>query len=263
MAIQVLLIDALNLIRRVDAAQRDGLGTKTGGSAVDSCVQSLRRALKESAPTHALSVFEGHGPSFRTGLYAPYKTGRPPMPKDLEESMPAIKEGFLGLGVKSVELGSWEADDIIATLACKVESRGGSVVILSTDKTFLQLLSGLVRVRDHFGKRDLDEGYVREKFGVRPYQLADLLALAGDSTNTIPGVPGVGMKTAAKLLAEFQGLENILAHAPAFGNRLGQAIVKHEDEALLFRELLRLKRDIDLGLNLQSFRFDPNQAFTA
>jgi protein Xni len=257
MAVCVLLIDALNLIRRVDAAQREALGGKMGGSAVDSCIQSLRRALKENSPTHAVSVFEGHGKSFRTDLYPQYKTGRPPMPRDLEESLPAIRQGFLQAGVSSVEIGSWEADDIVATLACKVESRGGRVVILSTDKIFLQLLSGLVRVRDHFGKRDLDEGYVVDKFGIRPYQVADLLALAGDPTNTIPGVPGVGMKTAARLLNEFQSLENVLAHAPAFGNRLGQSIVKHEEEALLFKGLLHLKRDIDLGLNLQSFRYQP------
>jgi protein Xni len=257
MAIHVLLIDALNLIRRVDAAQRDGIGGKMSDATVDSCVQSVKRALKECGPTHALCVFEGHGRSFRSGIYPRYKTGRPPMPEDLEESLPSIREGFLQAGVRSVEAETWEADDVIATLASKVETKGGRVLILSTDKIFLQLLSGLVRVRDHFGKRDLDEGFVMEKFGVRPYQLVDLLALAGDPTNTIPGVPGVGMKTAAKLLAEFQGLENILAHAPAFGNRLGQAIAKHEEEAVMFQGLLRLKQDIDLGLNLQSFRFAP------
>jgi protein Xni len=260
MAITVLLVDALNLIRRVDAAQREGFEKKMGGSAVDSCIQSLRRALKECSPTHALAVFEGHGRSFRTDVFPQYKTGRPPMPSDLEESLPAIREGFLQAGVKSVEMGAWEADDVIATLACKVESHGGRVVILSTDKIFLQLLSGLVRVRDHFGKRDLDEGYVTEKFGIRPYQLVDLLALAGDPTNTIPGVPGVGMKSASKLLSEFQSLENIIAHAPAFGNRLGQAIVKNEEQALLYQGLLVLKKDIDLGLNLQAFRWQPQPA---
>jgi protein Xni len=257
MAITVLLVDALNLIRRVDAAQRDGMGGKMSGSAVDSSVQSLRRALKECAPTHAVCVFEGHGRSFRHDLFPQYKTGRPPMPADLEESLPAIREGFLQAGVKSIEPAGWEADDVIATLACKVESRGGGVVILSTDKIFLQLLSGLVRVRDHFGKRDLDETHVREKFGVAPHQLVDLLALAGDPTNTIPGVPGVGTKTAFRLLGEHQCLENILSHAPALGNRLGQSIAKHEDEALLFRRLLQLRRDIDLGLNLQTFRLQP------
>jgi protein Xni len=257
MAITVLLVDALNLIRRVDAAQREGVEHRMSPTVVDSCVLSLKRALHETSPTHAMCVFEGQGPSFRAERYPDYKAGRPPMPADLEASLASIREGFLEAGVKSIEVDSLEADDVIATLASKTESRGGNVVILSTDKIFLQLLSGRVRVRDHFGKRELDEAYVLQKFGVRPYQMVDLLALAGDPTNTIPGVPGVGAKTAARLLGEFQSMENILAHAPAFGNRLGQAIVKNEDKALLFQDLLRLKRDIDLGLNLQSFRCRP------
>jgi protein Xni len=257
MGLTVLLVDALNLIRRVDAAQRDDSGRYTGSSVIDSCVQSLKRALKECDPTHAVCVFEGKGPSFRTEIYENYKSGRPPMPHDLEESLPGIREAFLDAGVKSVEVESLEADDIIATLACKVESKKGRVIILSTDKVFLQLLSGYILVRDHFKKSFLDEAYVFEKFRIRPYQLADLLALAGDSTNTIPGIPGVGMKTASKLLSEYQTLENILAQAPAMGTKLGQTIGKSEQDALMFQGLLRLRRDIELGLNLQSFRYHP------
>lgn len=257
MGLRVLLIDALNLIRRVDAARRDDSGRYLGTSVVDSCTQSLKRALKECEPTHAVCVFEGKGKSFRTEIYERYKTGRPPMPFDLEESLPGIKETFLDAGVRSIEVESLEADDVIATLACKVASRKGAVIILSTDKIFLQLLSGYILVRDHFKKSFLDEGYVFEKFGVRPYQLTDLLALAGDPTNTIPGVPGVGMKTASRLLSEYQTLENILAQAPAMGTKLGQAIGKCEQDALMFQGLLHLKRDIELGLNLQSFRYQP------
>lgn len=257
MGLTVLLVDALNLIRRVDAAQRDGSGRSGGSSIVDSCVQSLRRALKECDPTHAVCVFEGKGKSFRTEIFENYKAGRPPMPHDLEENLPGIKEAFLNAGVKSIEVEALEADDIIATLACKVEARKGRVVILSTDKIFLQLLSRNILVRDHFKKTFLDEGYVFEKFRILPYQLADLLALAGDATNAIPGIPGVGMKTAAKLLTEYQTLENILAQAPAMGTKLGQTIGRCEGDALMFQGLLHLKRDIELGLNLQSFRYHP------
>ncbi|HQJ09524.1 MAG TPA: 5'-3' exonuclease H3TH domain-containing protein, partial [Deltaproteobacteria bacterium] len=235
--------------------RRDASGRYTGPSVVDSCTQSLRRALKECEPTHAVCVFEGKGKGFRTEIYENYKAGRPPMPRDLEESLPAIKKAFLEAGVKSIEIDSLEADDVIATLACKTESRKGRVIILSTDKIFLQLLSGHVSVRDHFKKCFLDEGYVLEKFHVRPYQLADLLALAGDPTNAIPGIPGVGMKTACKLLSEYQTLENILAQAPAMGTKLGQTIGRCEQDALMFQGLLRLKRDIELGLNLQDFRY--------
>lgn len=257
MALTVLLIDALNLIRRVDAAHRDILDQKKGGSSIDACTQSLKRALKECNPTHAVCVFEGEGKSFRSEMYKEYKAGRMPMPQDLEESLAGIKKAFLEIGVKSIEKESAEADDVIATLASKVESRKGRVIILSTDKAFLQLLSGCISVRDHFNKRYLDDSYVLEKFHVRPYQLADLLAMAGDPTNNIPGIPGVGLKTAARLLAECQTLENVLAQAPAMGTKLGQSIGKNEQEVLLFRSLLCLRRDIELGLNLQSFRYNP------
>ncbi len=251
----VLLVDALNLIRRVDAAQRDTFGQKTGGSCVEACVQSLRRALKECGPTHAVSVFEGVGPSFRTEIYPGYKAGRAPMPQDLAESLPSVRSAFLESGVASIEKDSMEADDIVATLACRVQSRQGSVVILSTDKIFLQLLSGNISVRDHFSRRFLDETHVMDKFHVLPHQLVDLLALAGDPTNNIPGIPGVGMKTAARLLQEFQSLENILSHAPAMGTRLGMALVKGEQRALMFQGLLRLRTDIDMGMNLRAFRY--------
>ncbi len=257
MGLNVLLIDALNLIRRVDAAQRDILGRTAEAYPVDHHVQSVKRALKECTPTHAVCVFEGQGTCFRSQIYKEYKAGRQPMPQDLELSLPRIKDAFAELGVRSVEMDSLEADDVIATLACKVESRKGRVVILSTDKTFLQLLSGCVSVRDHFNKRYLDEAYVLDKFHIHPYQLADLLALAGDPTNNIPGIPGVGLKTAARLLAECRSLENVLSQAPAMGTKLGQAIGKHEQDALMFQGLLKLKKDIELGLNLQSFRYHP------
>lgn len=254
MSVHVLIVDALNLIRRVDAARRDHAAGSGTGSSVDACVQSLARALNECAPSHAVCVFEGKGSSFRAALYPGYKAGRTPMPVDLEESLPAIREAFLGIGVRSIEVDAVEADDIIATLAAKIEAGKLHATILSTDKIFLQLLSDRIRVRDHFAKKYLDHAYVVEKFQVRSTQLADLLALAGDPTNSIPGVPSVGRKTAARLLQEYGTLENILANAPQIKGRLGRLIAEHKDDALVFRRLMLLKKDINLGLNLMDFR---------
>ena len=255
MRAHVLIVDALNLIRRVDAARRDHVTGSGAGSSVEACAQSLSRALNECAPSHAMCVFEGKGSSFRAAIYPGYKAGRAPMPPDLEESLPEIREAFLGLGVPSIEVDAVEADDIVATLAAKIEAGNLPATILSTDKIFLQLLSDRIRVRDHFGKKDLDHAYVVEKFQVRSDQLVDLLALAGDPTNSVPGVPSVGRKTAAKLLQEYGTLENILSHAPQIRGRLGRVILEHKDNALLYRKLMRLKKDIDLGLNLRSFRY--------
>lgn len=250
----VLLVDALNLIRRVHAAG----GVKTGGKnidgAMDSCVHSLRRALSECQPTHAVCVFEGQGPCFRHRIYSGYKAGRQPMPEDLRTSLHRFKEAFSNAGVKSVEMESIEADDIIASTAQRIAGYGAHAIILSTDKIFLQLLSPHIRVRDHFSKAFLDQAYVMKKFGVRPDQFVDLLSLAGDSTNTIPGIPGIGLKTAARLLEQYGTLEGVLENADTIQGKAGTAIAGHAEDALLARKLIRLRDDIELGENLQSFR---------
>jgi len=177
------------------------------------------------------------------------------MPSDLQRDIPTIKQAFLNMGIASVEKDCVEADDVIATLASKIEAARGCAVILSTDKVFLQLLSDSIRVRDHFARHYLDQAYVRDKFQVESAQMADLLALAGDPTNNIPGVPSVGRKTAARLLRDYSSLGNVLAHAPQIKGPAGKAIREHGSDALLFLQLTRLKKDIDLGLNLRSFRY--------
>jgi protein Xni len=253
--LNVLLIDALNLIRRVHAAQgakKDGENTD---GAIDSCVHSLKRALNECRPTHAVCVFEGQGPSFRHEIYSGYKAGRQPMPEDLQKNLVRYKDAFSAAGVKSIKMEAVEADDIIASLALRVALHKGDVVILSTDKIFLQLLSHHIRVRDHFNKAFLDGAYVMKKFGVQPEQFVDLLSLAGDSTNTIPGIPGVGLKTAARLLEEHSTLEGVLEKAGKIPGKTGEALTSHAPDALLARQLIRLRDDIELGENLQSFRY--------
>ncbi|HEX9698691.1 MAG TPA: 5'-3' exonuclease H3TH domain-containing protein [Acidobacteriota bacterium] len=219
MAIRLLLVDALNLVRRVYAAQPGDDGPVKAEGAKVSCVQSLQRALNECRPSHAIIVFEGREPGWRHLLFRDYKRGHAPMPEALREALPAYRDAFAAAGVTSFELPRVEADDVVGTLAVKIAGAGGQAVILSTDKIFLQLLSDRIVVRDHFKQHDLGRAYVVERFGVGPEQLVDLLALAGDSTNNIPGVPGIGVKTAAKLIAEHGTLEAILAAAdPAAAN---------------------------------------------
>ena len=143
---------------------------------------------------------------------------------------------------------------MIATLASKVALRGGEAVILSTDRTFLQLLSDRVQVRDHFRQIDLDRAFVIEKYGVAPEQFVDFLALCGESTNNIKGVPGIGAKTAARLLQEFGTLEHLLSVAETLKGRPGDALRKHAEDVLLAKTLVILQTDLELGLNLKSFR---------
>lgn len=253
----LLLIDALNLIRRVYAAQPGEDGPERVEGARAATVQSMRRALRECAPTHAACVFDGEGLSWRHELFPGYKAGHAEMPAALRAALDQYREVLQTIGVPSLGMPQLEADDVIATAACKAAAAGTSTIVLSTDKGFLQLLTSGIRVRDHFRRIDLDAGYVGEKFGVRPEQLADLLALAGDPGNGIAGVPGVGVKSAAKLLERFQTLENVLQSAGEVKGKLGERVRDHVDDARLCRTLVGLKTDLELGTNLSELRYHP------
>lgn len=262
MGIRLLLVDALNLIRRVYAAQPgDDTPEKADGARI-SCKQSLQRGLRETGPTHALVVFEGREPSWRHLLYRDYKINHTPMPQPLADALPAYRETFAEIGVTSFELPKVEADDVVGTLAVKIAEAGGGAVILSTDKVFLQLLSDRIFVRDHFKPADLDRAYVAKRFGVTPETFVDFLALCGDSTNSIAGVPGIGAKTAARLIEEFGSLDAILAAASdragehdSLTPKLRDKLEDHAEDARSAQSLVRLQTDLDLGLNLKELRY--------
>jgi 5'-3' exonuclease len=251
----VLLVDGLNLIRRIDAAVPGEEGASEHGEAVlESSARSLARALERLAPTHALCAFEGAGRSWRHELLPGYKAGRPAMPAGLAAMLPRIEAAFAAAGVRPVRLHGFEADDVLATVAVKVAGHGGQSVILSTDKSMLTLLGPGIRVRDHFRDRELDATYVRERFGVDPHDLTTYLALVGDSSQKVPGVRSVGAKTAARLIAEHGTLEAILAAAQGMAGRLGEALRAGADDARLSLRLVRLDTGVEVGLNLSECR---------
>lgn len=256
MRVVFLIVDGLNLIRRVYAATPPGEGSPFD-AALAATVQSLRRALLEASPTHAVVVFDGKEPTFRHEIYPEYKAGRKPMPEELRLGLDRYREAFSALGVSSVSKPGVEADDVVATLAAGVASRDGNAIILSTDTAFCQLVSERITVRDHFQKRALDEGYVKQKYGVSPGALVDLWALAGSGTTHIPGIPGIGPKTAAKLLLEHGSFERVLESAPSIPGTLGEALRTNAEQGRLSRELARLRSDLALGWNLKSFRYRP------
>jgi protein Xni len=257
--IRLLLIDGLNLIRRVYAAQPGEDGPEKAREGRDSSAGSLKRALRESSPTHAVVVLEGPEPTWRHQLLPGYKEGHAPMPEALRDALPRYREAFAELGVSSFELPEVEADDVVATLAVKVAAAGGHASILSTDRIYLQLLSDHISARDHFAQSNLDRAEVLRRFGVEPEQLLDFLALTGGSSNGIPGVRGVGPKTAAKLVRAHGSLEAILDVARN-GSELSAGLAKklsaHADDARLARTLFTLRTDLDLGLNLRELRLD-------
>jgi protein Xni len=255
MGIVLLIVDGLNLIRRVYAATPPGEASSHLDSALSATAQSLRRALTEVSPTHAVVVLDSEEPTWRHRIYPAYKAGRKPMPEELRSGLDRYRDAFSKIGVASVTKPGIEADDVVATLASGVAAHEGKAIILSTDTAFCQLISERIEVRDHFQKRALDESYVREKFGVRPSQLVDLWALAGTSTTEIPGVPGIGKKTAARLVQKHESLDRVLEAAPGMKGTLGETLRASAEVARLSQNLARLRTDVELGWNLRSFRY--------
>lgn len=248
----VLLIDGFNLIRRIyEARPHDDDVVET--EVITSAAHSMTRALREHRPSHACCIFDSHEPTWRHALFPEYKANRKPTPPPLLEAIPKFEKAFQELGVTSIDIPHYEADDVIATLAKGVGNKGGNVTILSTDKNFLPLLNEHVKVHDHFKEIEYTQEWVIEKYGIRYDQLVDYWALTGDSTNNIKGVPKIGPKTAQKLIASYSSLDTLLANPP--GDSTGNRLKEHKQDAEDARELAQLKTDIKLGVNLNQLRY--------
>ena len=252
-SIHLVIIDALNLIRRVHAAQH---GEPDVHNTAKVCCQALGKIIKSSQPTHIVAVFDHHGEDrgWRAELLPHYKEGRKPMPDELMTGMDIIQDAFMDMGIDSLLSNGDEADDLVATLALKVASRGQQVTIISTDKGYCQLLQPTLRIRDYFQQRWLDSPFVEKEFGVKPEQLPDYWGLAGISSSKIPGVTGIGPKAAVELLSQYPSLEAILA-ADDLPAKWQKKIDASRDEAIASKQVASLKTDLVLGFNLQDIRF--------
>ena len=261
---KALLVDGLNLVRRIHAAvpmpepQADQVpeGAHMSG-VIESSVASLKRALRFHTPSHVVMVFESDAPTWRHRLLADYKRNRPAMPEDLRDGLPALQRAFLGFGVRCFERPGYEADDIIGTIARKIEKGGGKSTILSTDRHYCQLLSPSIAVYDHFAQRPLDEAMILQRFGVAPRDLPYFFALTGDPGKSIPGIPGVGARTAARLVAEYPDLETLLEAARDMKGKIASKILSGADTARTGLALFQLRTDIELGINLSQLRYLP------
>ncbi len=250
MTVKVLLVDTFNLIRRVyEAGHSRGEPIET---VIEASRRSLEKALRQHAPSHGVAVVDSHEKSWRHLLSSDYKSGRTPTPEALLTHLNDFNSAFASLGIASLMRANIEADDIIGTLARGIAAGGGQVVILSTDKGFLPLLSDQIQVFHHFEQRFISISSVQERFDLRPEQLVDFWALAGDPTNGIKGVPRVGRKTAIGLLKAHDSLVGILK-ADASDPLIGR-IQAEKDLVLRCRLLVNLKTDLELGVNLKSYR---------
>lgn len=219
-------------------------GEPTG--AIVGVLNMLRRLTNDYQPEHMAVVFDAPGGSFRNEIYPEYKANRPPMPEDLRCQIEPLHEIIQAMGLPLVMVPGVEADDVIGTLATQAANEGVKTVISTGDKDMAQLVNPLISLVNTMSETTMDEQGVVEKFGVRPDQIIDYLALVGDSADNIPGVPKCGPKTAAKWLKSYDSLDNLMAKADEIGGKIGENLRSSLEQLPLARELATIKLDVAL-----------------
>jgi DNA polymerase-1 len=231
-------------------------GTPTG--AVLGFSNMLAKLLSETDADHIAVVFDASGTSFRNRLYDAYKAQRPEAPADLVPQFTLVRRATEAFGVCRIELDDFEADDLIATYARHAVAAGARVTIVSSDKDLMQLVGERVRMLDPIRNRPIGEAEVREKFGVGPDKVVEVQALCGDSVDNVPGVPGIGVKTAAELINTYGDLVTLLAHAHEIKQpKRRQSLIDYEKQARLSKELVKLDDDAPLPCPLSALRVVP------
>ena len=234
----------------------DGLPT----GAVSGFCSMLFKLLEDSRsddskhkPTHFAVIFDSARKNFRNEIYSDYKANRAEAPDDLAPQFEYIRKSVVAFNLPSIELLNYEADDLIATYAKKITEAGAKVTIISSDKDLMQLVSNKVRLFDPMKSKVIGEKEVIEKFGVKPNQVIDVQSLAGDSSDNVPGVPGIGIKTAAELINKYKSLDNLLKKASEIPqNKRRETLLSNKDKAMLSKKLVTLKADVPV-------KNDPNE----
>ena len=235
----------------------DGLPT----GAVSGFCSMLFKLLEDSRaddskekPTHFAVIFDSARKNFRNEIYKEYKANRSEAPEDLAPQFEYIRKSVQAFNLPSIELLNYEADDLIATYAKQITEVGAKVTIISSDKDLMQLVSKDIRLYDPMKSKIIGEKEVIEKFGVKPNQVIDVQSLAGDSSDNIPGVPGIGIKTAAELINKYKTLDTLLNKASEIKqNKRRETLLENKDKALLSRELVTLKSNVPVKDELSSF----------
>src|SRR5215470_15301556 len=259
---QVFLVDGQSYVYRAFYAVKE-LATSKGfpTNAIFGFVNMLQRIRDDYAPSHLAVIFDAKGKNFRHDLYPKYKVRRLAMPEAMRPQIPRIKEVVRAYHIPVIEREGYEADDIIATLATRWEQEGADVVIVSGDKDLMQLVSDRVTMLDTTKDERIGVEQVKGKFGVEPARVVDMQGLIGDPTDDIPGVPGVGEKTAIKLMNEWHTLENLLAHINEIPGKLGDKIRENVELARVSKQLATLRRDVPVEIELTALeRRDPDRA---
>ena len=217
-------------------------------------LEDSRSDETENKPTHFAVIFDSARKNFRNNIYKEYKANRTEAPEDLAPQFEYIRKSVEAFNITSAEMINYEADDLIATYADQIRKKGAKVTIISGDKDLMQLVKPGVRLYDPMKSKILGIKEVREKFGVEPEKVVDVQALAGDSSDNIPGVPGIGIKTAAELINKYKSLERLLDRAGEIPQKKRrETILENKNKAILSRKLVELKRDVPVKQKLENF----------
>tara|TARA_B000000532_G_scaffold241293_1_gene233437 strand:- start:40 stop:2802 length:2763 start_codon:yes stop_codon:yes gene_type:complete len=235
----------------------DGLptGAVSGfSSMLFKLLEDSRSDDSKNKPTHFAVIFDSARKNFRNEIYKDYKANRSEAPDDLAPQFDYIRKAVEAFNVPSIEQLNYEADDLIATYSKQIIKAGGKVTIISSDKDLMQLVSKEIRLFDPMKSKVIGEKEVFEKFGVKPNQVIDVQSLAGDSSDNIPGVPGIGIKTAAELINKYKNLENLLKKAGEIPQKKRkQTLVENKKSAMISKQLVTLKDDVPVKNKIEDF----------
>ena len=205
-------------------------------------------------PSHFAVIFDSARKNFRNEIYSEYKGNRSDAPDDLIPQFDYIRKSVLAFNLPSIELINYEADDLIATYVEQILEKGAKATIVSSDKDLMQLYRKNVRIYDPMKNKFINEEDVQNKFGVEAGKVIDVQALAGDSTDNVPGVPGIGVKTAAELIKEYGNLENLLKNANKIKqNKRRETLIENKDKAIISKKLVTLKKDVPVKNKIEEF----------
>ncbi|WP_455234607.1 DNA polymerase I [Thiogranum longum] len=225
--------------------------------AVYGVVNMLRKLMDTYQPQYVAVVFDAKGKTFRDEIFAEYKAHRPPMPEELSSQVEPLLELVQAMGLPLLQVPGVEADDVIGTLAEKATKAGWETVISTGDKDLAQLVNEQVSLINTMNDTRMDVEGVLDKFGVAPEQIIDFLALVGDTSDNIPGVPKVGPKTAAKWLSEFGSLDELVAHAEEIKGKAGENLRAHLEQLELSRQLATIRCDVTLDMDVDELKLKP------
>lgn len=240
---------------KADLTTKDGLPTRV----IYGVTNMLLRVLREKKPAYMAAVWDVKGKNFRHELYPDYKANRSPMPEEIGLQLPHVKEIMSAMGISQLELEGYEADDVIASIVNDLQGQA-DILIISGDKDFTQLLSPHVAIWDPMKDEYLTMESVRNELGIEPKIFTDVLALAGDSADNIPGVPGIGMKTALDLMRRYAGLDNMFQKIDELPQKTRERIWNNRDKIPLWKHLIQLNTKVPLSYSLEDFRLRPLNA---